>query len=859
MQNKTLIHTLVVAALSTSAASNAASLKNLDGHNHLPPKQASQPYIGMAKYVNPLKNEPINAFAEPEAQLAKTNQLEPSIKSFSLKSASANANASASACVDANSLAAVDGSARIEQLKNASDFDCLKSSLWGVDSSLMQGLFNQADMIDVINAATAEVANYNGNNVAVMENLVLYIRVGRWAQWGNEDVIGAYDEVFQQKSFQFLDAFAANPNFYSTNEAHGKLISQVIILMGGTDYSLRYLDVATNWLSRYNKDWGYDMQSAFTNVLTLIYRGSFDPNYISHVNTDTQLVTKLKAFIDNNSDLIGHGYENQFNDATTELGRMLSFGGNAYTAVKPLLKDMLTTYSMTGNGAGAWINAASMANYYDGDNCDYYGTCNYEEQLEAQVLPIRHECSNTLVVRAQSVSNEELAEICSSLSVEESYFHQKLQTNNVPVADDLNSALELVIYDSSADYKRYSGIIFGHSTDNGGIYLEGDPSQEGNIARFFAYEAEWEKPAFEVWNLNHEYTHYLDGRYNLYGDFSLGNGYDTVWWSEGLAEYIAKQNYNDYAVSVAPNKSHALSTLLRNNYGSSTQEQIYTWGYLAVRYMFEQRKADVDAMVGAMRAGNFDQYSQMLDDIGTSYDSDFNLWLETVESIGGPVEPPVDQTLGNGDNVIVESDGEEQPAFSAIIPDNATNLVISINGGSGDADLYVKQGEEAATDIWDFRPWLNGNNETVTVEQPVAGEWHIMLSPYNNQAFADVTLTVSWQVLALANVCDSQSSTTYATLISEEPVCVGQTQTAYFSFWVDEGTTELTIQSAHGTGDVTLYESGSTWPTASSFDHHSANDASNQELITFSNPSSGWHYVSASGHESDFTLVMEVK
>src|SRR5690606_8196856 len=102
---------------------------------------------------------------------------------------------------------------------------------------------------------------------------------------------------------------------------------------------------------------------------------------------------------------------------------------------------------------------------------------------------------------------------------EEEYFHRKLNDNHTPVADDNNTALELVVFHSSSDYQAYSGVIFGNDTNNGGMYLEGNPAQPGNQARFVAYEAEW-MPTFEVWNLTHEYIHYLDGRFDMYGDFN---------------------------------------------------------------------------------------------------------------------------------------------------------------------------------------------------------------------------------------------------------------------------------------------------------------------------------------------------
>ena len=156
------------------------------------------------------------------------------------------------------------------------------------------------------------------------------------------------------------------------------------------------------------------------------------------------------------------------------------------------------------------------------------------------VLPFEHTCSPTLRLRAQDLTMSQAEGICRELGAEEQQFHQQMETGWQPVADDHNEALELVVFNSSADWKRYGSALFGGvSTDNGGIYLEGDPARPGNQARFFAYEAEWKRPAFQVWNLRHEYVHYLDGRFNQYGSFGHYPLNRTTWWSEGLAEFIA--------------------------------------------------------------------------------------------------------------------------------------------------------------------------------------------------------------------------------------------------------------------------------------------------------------------------------
>ena len=97
-----------------------------------------------------------------------------------------------------------------------------------------------------------------------------------------------------------------------------------------------------------------------------------------------------------------------------------------------------------------------------------------------------------------------------------------------------------------------------------------------------------------MWNLNHEYVHYLDGRFNTYGDFRDFNAHDSVWWGEGIAEYIAKKNFDDDAIAEARKNTYKLSELFRTNYNDHDSTRIYKWGYLAVRFMFEEQAGYVD-------------------------------------------------------------------------------------------------------------------------------------------------------------------------------------------------------------------------------------------------------------------------
>jgi serine protease len=68
--------------------------------------------------------------------------------------------------------------------------------------------------------------------------------------------------------------------------------------------------------------------------------------------------------------------------------------------------------------------------------------------------------------------------------------------------------------------------------------------------------------------------------------------------------------------------------------------------------------------------------------------------------------------------------------YTLEMPAGATTMNVNINGGTGDADLYIRFGARPTTSQWDFRPFLDGNNESVTIDNPQAGTWHISVRAF---------------------------------------------------------------------------------------------------------------------------------
>ena len=348
------------------------------------------------------------------------------------------------------------------------------------------------------------------------------------------------------------------------------------------------------------------------------------------------------------------------------------------------------------------------------------------------------------------MTTAQLQSSCAILAKEEGYFHDMLQSNRKPVANDNNTSLELVVFDDYANYSKYASVIYDMDTNNGGMYLEGDPSVPGNQARFVAHEASWLRPNFSVWNLEHEYVHYLDGRFDMVGDFGVGTAKPTVWWVEGIAEYLSLRNNNQQSIDMARTGTYKLSQIFGNTYGMSDYtNRAYRWGYMATRFMIERHRSDVDAVVAKFRVGDYDGYQNYMGYIGTRYDAEFASWANAATTAGEPPLPVVNlpacaSNSQLGKNCSINGLSSSTQAYSYILlPAGAKNLRLFTNKGNGDVDLYVALDRYASPSWYDAASVNAGNNESVSLTAPATGRWYY-ITLKAKQPFSGVSLNATY-------------------------------------------------------------------------------------------------------------------
>ncbi len=126
------------------------------------------------------------------------------------------------------------------------------------------------------------------------------------------------------------------------------------------------------------------------------------------------------------------------------------------------------------------------------------------------------------------------------------------------------------------------------------------------------------------------------------------------------------------------------------------------------------------------------------------------------------------------------------------VPAGASQATFAITGGTGDSDMYIKYGAVPTTSDWLYRPYLDGSNESVSITNPQAGNWYVMLRGYS--AYSGVYLRAT-------------SSTPTATVAA----------TPTFSPSPGSYSGRVAVQLATATpGAVIRYTVNGTTPTASS-------------------------------------------
>ncbi|MBV8467592.1 MAG: collagenase [Burkholderiales bacterium] len=665
------------------------------------------------------------------------------------------------ACQNIDTMASYSGSALADYVANLPDYEC-SYGLFSATAAQASTIYSAANLNAVASRFVQEAASYDASNVKLV-NLALYFRAGYYLASGGtmSDVPANVLATLRPSIKQLVDG----PTLFSPNTSGPTTAGEVLTLITNQHDEAYYLGSMKNVVGRFTNTAAnpnaaqaltdQTVSGGFTSLLNIFFNAHSRPDALPLLQSDPSYATALYNFVKaDKPTLINTGSAYQLSQTATEAFRFMQYPA-LLPNIKPMVQDTLANSTMTGSDNDLWLAAAEAVEFYDNANCSQYGTCNFETPLAAYVLSKTYTCPDASIhLRTEELTPDQAQQACALLANESPYFQSMVQANNVPVANDYDTTLEVVVFSNNAEYDKYSPIFFGNDTNNGGIYLEGDPSSPTNQSRFIAFEADWLRPTFSVWNLGHEYVHYMDGRFDMYGDFTLENQVPVVWWLEGLAEYISLKNVDQTAIDAAKTGKYKLSTLFQNTYGMSDYlNRAYYWGYMSVRFMFERHPEVLSTILPKFRVGDYTGYWAYMQQVGTKYDAEFAAWVQTATTAGTPPIPGGGPTLptcaspsqlGKGCSIVNLSASDRTYAYINL-PTGATNLKLWTSGGTGDVDMYVARDRYPTTTSYDFASANPGNNESVAIASPVANHWYyIVLNA--RQPFTGVSISATYDL-----------------------------------------------------------------------------------------------------------------
>ena len=662
----------------------------------------------------------------------------------------------------------LDGQALVERIMASNPQHV--GAVFNIKSGQARYLFSESNMMSVISELRRQARTIDEYNAYKVQGLIYFLRGGLFVQFFNPELVPAYSSSIEVNLKAAMQDLFASAGIYGESNDQALALQELLTLTDSAEIRAPFYDNYINILEMFDETWAVkrSRMAAANAMMTAFFRASQaapngDADFIARMQ-DGRLLDTMYRFQRDNRYLLQADDNYFIKNVVNELARFLSVP-SLKDQVKPMVKNILASTSQYDETAPLWVKAGSMADTFDRQDCGYYDICGFAYYLEKETLKFNYQCSDTLKIRAQQMYNDQAQWICEVLGQQEAHFHTVLKTYNIPVADDYNDALELVIFNSSEDYRDYAGTFFNMDTNNGGMYLEGAPNDPNNQARFIAYEQNGDD-YFHVWNLQHEYVHYLDGRFDLYGDFAQGLTAATTWWTEGLGEYIAYQDGYNHAINVGQAGNVALSTIFTNTYESG-QDRIYRWGYLAVRFMHERHSSDVAQILTYLRSGEYQAYQQYIDDIGTRYDNEFANWVASLaEGVSGIVERGPDDSVavnsgdtGNwaGEPETIDTDFTPcmaTDAANAFDPSNnqlskgvtvvecispstsSANFVfsnsgsepltlrITTEGGWGNLDILYKGGNWPTRSDYTAKSGGHGNTESIDLQIDANEHWH---------------------------------------------------------------------------------------------------------------------------------------
>lgn len=540
-------------------------------------------------------------------------------------------------------------------LVRGGDLYCIDELQWIDDTSVQIAVSREQNAITVAEAVPLVMENYDGSGGDGIKQMFLFLRMAKdlhyWCRtrrtcegdewdsaesWPAGPGSPAYEAV---KSA--VDAFVEHPQFFGYEAGHADNLWELASVIVDFGMEEVYLHVVTDWLNAWNERYAAIQiyRDAMIRIHDILYQGHRRSEFGPVFGEDQALMRALGDFVLEER-WLGTPSQRIMERSALELGRYAKYPDTTnYDAVLPIIDSVRNAWEHDARGEGLWLRLVAQIDYNDPENCSRYHVCewyagegfnvNFRAVLFDNTLncPTNACPADSMSIRSQDLQPDELDTACRRLHDHAEYFHALFNTNCTPVRDDFNNRLEVYVFRDGTSCEDLESAAFGGHRDScSGIYIEGDPSDRDTVARMIVTEYTPDEnprdPQLAVWNFEHEFGHYLDGRFNRHGG-KRGHDDSIHWWTEGFAEYFAAET-SPYIELPPFRTSFSLTDILLH---SDSLRTPYADRHLAVRFFLDNHREFADMLLDYTRYGDWDAYASHLTSEAPKYEAEFRSWL----------------------------------------------------------------------------------------------------------------------------------------------------------------------------------------------------------------------------------------
>ncbi|MFB9393105.1 collagenase [Streptomyces coeruleoprunus] len=414
---------------------------------------------------------------------------------------------------------------------------CLRDILWTWDARLGR-VMSDAHVQAVSQRITALAGQHDGRNSSHLLEMFTYLHAVVYHDF-SRDEIDVTDAPTAEAMRRAIHYFGTAPRTFDVTRTNAETLREA--LYTGSAPGLRHsqLDLIRKVLATMDKyhpetnadpSWGGAALAALSVNYLGLYSGNNDTAFRTVVARNEAYREAFRKFAQY-THLKGTPNEWVVRDALSEYGRFGEIGSLRSRIVADLGALLQPVTANFGRGSAPWAKVASWLNFYEA--CKPYGVC--KEDIERMLFPHTYTYDNGTIKVRTGLDRATVDQLYYASKQVKAQFHRVLGTE-APLTGDPNTALNIVLYGSRADYENYHPLLTGMDTNNGGIYIE-------RGATFYTYQRRVPQDSRLTLEelFRHEYVHYLNGRWAVPGFFGEGPWYQndrTTAMDEGTAEFF---------------------------------------------------------------------------------------------------------------------------------------------------------------------------------------------------------------------------------------------------------------------------------------------------------------------------------